>query len=133
MVGTNSASARNKGAGQSPYGGHGRARRCDSLFATRYPPFAPFSPAAAEHLDIQIADLLAQRVAVDPEQIGGADLVAAGGGERHRQERMLDLPQNAVIEPGRRQLVAESGEVRRKMPLDRGGQPLLRARLVVGR
>ena len=39
---------------------------------------APTSPVAAEHLNIQIADLLAQRVAVDPEQIGGADLVAAG-------------------------------------------------------
>src|SRR5437016_3568182 len=49
------------------------------------------SPAAAEHLNVEIADLLAQGVAVDAEQVGGADLVAAGGGERHREERMLDL------------------------------------------
>jgi hypothetical protein len=39
----------------------------------------PASAAAAEHLDVEIADLLAQRVAIDPEQIGGPDLVAAGG------------------------------------------------------
>src|SRR5882672_5456197 len=69
------------------------------------------SPAAAEHLDVEIADLLAQRIAVDPEQVGGADLVAAGGRERHREQRMLDLPQNAVIEAGGRQLVAEGRKV----------------------
>src|SRR5215470_5309911 len=91
------------------------------------------SAAAAEYLNIEIADLLAQRVAVDAEQVGGADLVAAGGRERHRQERMLDLAQHPMIEPGRRQLVAEAREVGRQMPLDRGRKPLLRARLLVGR
>ena len=50
------------------------------------------SAAAAEDLNVKIADFLAQRVAIDPEQICGADLVAAGGRKRHRQERMLDLP-----------------------------------------
>jgi hypothetical protein len=50
------------------------------------------SAAAAEDLDIEIADFLAQRVAIDPEQIRRADLVTARGRERHRQERMLDLP-----------------------------------------
>ena len=49
------------------------------------------SAAATEDLDIEVADFLAQRVAVDPEQVRGADLIAARGGERHRQERMLDL------------------------------------------
>src|SRR5499427_5289214 len=61
------------------------------------------SAAAAEDLDIEIADFLAQRVAIDPEQIRRADLVAASGRKRHRQERMLDLPQHPVIEAGRRQ------------------------------
>src|SRR5262245_6858751 len=89
--------------------------------------------AAAEYLDVQIADLFPQRVAVDAEQVGGADLVAASGGERHRQQRMLDLAQDAVIEPGRRQLVAEGREICRQVTFDRGGEPLLRARLVLGR
>src|SRR6266851_8829054 len=64
-------------------------------------------PAAAEHLDVEVADLLAQGVAVETEQIGGADLVAAGRRERHREERMLDLAQHPVIEAGRRHFVAE--------------------------
>src|SRR5262245_16569357 len=34
----------------------------------------------AEYLDFQISDFLTQRVAIDPEQIGRADLVAASGG-----------------------------------------------------
>src|SRR5262249_45198064 len=42
-------------------------------------------PAAAEHLDLQIANLFAQRVAVHAEQIGGADLVAARGRQGRRQ------------------------------------------------
>jgi hypothetical protein len=50
------------------------------------------SAAAAEDLDIEIADFLAQRVAIDPEQIRRADLVTARGRKRRRQERMLDLP-----------------------------------------
>src|SRR5207247_4473932 len=69
------------------------------------------SAAAAEYLNLEVADLLAQRIAVDPEQIGSANLVAAGGRERHRQQRMLDLPQDAVIQTGRRQLVAETRKI----------------------
>ena len=86
-------------------------------------------PAAID-LDIKIADLFAQRVAVDPQQVGGADLVAARGCERRRQQRIFDLPQDAVIEAGRRQAVIETGEICREMPLDRAAQRFLRARLV---
>src|SRR5262249_25943970 len=50
------------------------------------------SAAAAEDLDIEIADFLAQRVAIDAEQIRRPDLVTARGRKRHRQKRMLDLP-----------------------------------------
>src|SRR5262249_33661753 len=78
------------------------------------------SAAAAEDLNVEIADFLAQRVAIDPEQICRADLVAASGRKRHRQERMLDLPEHPVIEAGRRQSVAEAREIRRQMPLDGG-------------
>ena len=38
--------------------------------------------AGAIDLDFQIADLLAQRVAVDAQKVGGADLVAAGCRQR---------------------------------------------------
>src|SRR6478672_820100 len=41
--------------------------------------------AGPDHLDIQVADLLAQGVAVQPQQIGGPDLVTAGRGEGCRQ------------------------------------------------
>src|SRR5215470_20103429 len=76
--------------------------------------------AAAEDLNVEIADFLTQRVAIDPEQICGADLVAASGRKRHRQERMLDLPQHPMVEAGRRQSVAETREISGQMPLDRG-------------
>src|SRR3569833_1614127 len=68
--------------------------------------------ASPEDLDFEIFDLLAQGVAVDAEQVGGAYLVAARRGQRRRQQRMLDLAQDAMIEPGRRQTVFEAGEVR---------------------
>src|SRR5262245_15748849 len=57
----------------------------------------PRSPAAAEHLNIEIADFLAQGVAVDPQQVGGPDLVAAGRRQRHRQQRVFDLAQHPVV------------------------------------
>src|SRR3979411_2258813 len=95
------------------------------------PLFLP-SPAAPEHLDVEIADLLAQRVAGVPEEIGGANLVAAGRRQRDGQQRVLDLAQNPMIEPRRRQLVAEACEIGCEVPLDRGGKVLLGARLLVG-
>ena len=65
-------------------------------------PIARALAAAAEDLNVEIADFLTQRVAIDPEQICGADLVAASGRKGHRQERMLDLPEHPVVEAGRR-------------------------------
>src|SRR5262245_12410337 len=44
---------------------------------------------AADDLDVEVAELLAQRVAVEAEQLRGLDLVAAGGGEREREQRAL--------------------------------------------
>src|SRR5262245_65164078 len=79
----------------------------------------PASSAAAKHLDVEVADFLAQGVAVDPEQVSGADLVAARGRERHRQERMLDLTQDTVIEAGRRLVVATGRVVRGEGSIDR--------------
>src|SRR5580693_8555598 len=97
------------GASIAPWNVRARARRDGG-----------FSAAAAKNLDVEIADLLAQGVAVDAEKVGGPNLVAARGRQRHRQQRMLDLAQHPVIEAGRRQGVAEAREIRREVPLDRG-------------
>ena len=60
----------------------------------------------------------AQRVAVQAQQLGGADLIAARGRQRGRQQRQLDLADDAVIETGRRQVLAEAGEVAGEVALD---------------
>src|SRR5689334_24442485 len=74
------------------------------------------TPAPVD-LDVEVADLLAQGIAVEAEQVGGANLVAAGGGERGRKQRDLDLLEDAVIEAGRRHAVRETREVRGEIGL----------------
>src|SRR6185503_19310979 len=86
--------------------------------------------AAAVDLNIEVADFLAQGVAVDAEQVGRANLVAAGGGERGGQQRIFDLAQDAVIEPGRRHPVLETGEIARQVALDRGAEGFFGAQLL---
>jgi len=49
------------------------------------PPLAASRRGRAEHLDVEVADLLAQRVAVEAQQRRGADLVAARRRERRHQ------------------------------------------------
>src|SRR6476646_10503887 len=68
--------------------------------------------AAPINLDIQVAYLLAQRVAVEPEQVGGADLIASGRRKRCRQQRHLDFLEDPVIEAGRRHAIGEAGKMR---------------------
>src|SRR5712672_358424 len=72
---------------------------------------ANLTPAAID-LDVEIANLLPQRVAVETEQVGRADLVAAGRRQRRGQQRHLDLLQDAMIEAGRRHAVGKAREVR---------------------
>ena len=79
--------------------------------------FEALTPAAI-NLNVQVADLLSQRIAVEPEQVGGADLVPASCRECCGQQRNLDLLEDAVIEPGRRHAVGEAGEVRGQVGLD---------------
>src|SRR6266704_383619 len=76
------------------------------------------SAGGTDHLDLQLADLLALGVAIDAQEIGGADVVAARGGERGRQQRIFDLPQDPMIEAGRRQGAVEIGEIFAEVPLD---------------
>src|SRR4051794_5562174 len=68
-----------------------------------------FLAAAPIDLDIEVSDLLAQGIAVEPKQVGRADLVATGGSQCRREQRHFNLFQNAVIEPGRRHAVRKAG------------------------
>src|SRR5258708_22142360 len=74
--------------------------------------------AAPVHLNVQVAYLLAQRVAVEPEEVGGADLIASGRRQRCRQQRHFDFLEDAVIEAGGRHAVGETGKMRRQIGFD---------------
>src|SRR5215470_11672986 len=67
--------------------------------------------AGSEHLNLQVADLLAQSIAVDPQQVSGADLVAPGCRQGHGQQRMLNLPQDTVVEPRGRKALPEASKI----------------------
>ena len=60
---------------------------------------------AANHLNIERSDLLAQRIAVEPQKFGRLDLIATRGGKADIDQRPLDLPQDPVIKPVRRQSI----------------------------
>src|SRR5262245_46679294 len=72
----------------------------------------------AEHLDVEVADFFTQRVAVEPEQRGSPDLIATRGGQGCHQQGPLNVLQNAVIEPRRRQFAPVAGEVPGQVALD---------------
>src|SRR6476659_5432125 len=84
------------------------------------------STGPAKYLNVKVADLLAQRIAVHPEKICGPDLVAAGRGQGCRQQRVLNLPQHAVIQAGRRQLPSEARKIRGEMAFNRRGKAIAR-------
>jgi hypothetical protein len=43
------------------------------------------APAGAIDLNLEIANFLAQRIAIDAEEVGGTDLIAVGRRQRGRQ------------------------------------------------
>src|SRR5689334_18449070 len=65
----------------------------------------------AANLDVEFADLLAESVAVEAEELGGFELVAAGGPQAQQDQRPLDLAQHPVIEPSRRQTALMRGKI----------------------
>src|SRR3989337_170945 len=72
-----------------------------------------------DHFEAQIADLLAQCVAVEAQEIGGADLVTPGRSERRGDQWRFDLAQHPGVEPGGRELLAEAHEIVGEKALDR--------------
>ena len=65
---------------------------------------------AAIDVDAEVPDLLAQCVAIEAEQFGGLDLVAAQRRHRRHDQRVFDLGEHPLVEAGRRQAVAEGSE-----------------------
>jgi hypothetical protein len=77
---------------------------CDNNWAIRKlaPPklwlsLQALAVSSAVDLDVQIADFLAQSIAIDTKKVSRADLVAPGCGQRSGDQRAFDLAQNAVI------------------------------------
>src|SRR6187401_1451993 len=75
------------------------------------------SPASANlrganHRDVEVLDLLAQRIAIEPQKTGGAQLVPASRPQGERQQRPLDLGNDTIVHAIRRQPVAVGGEQR---------------------
>src|ERR1700748_3108240 len=68
--------------------------------------------AASVDLNVQVANLLAQRVAVEAQQVRRPDLIAPGRRERRRSQRLLDVLAYAVIETRRRHAIGETREMR---------------------
>ena len=98
-----------------------RGARCVEF--SQYPGFCEFQAAkplaaAPINLDVEIPDLLPQRIAVEAEQVGGADLIAARRCQRRGEERNLDFLEDPVIEAGRRHAVREAGKMRLQISLD---------------
>src|SRR3954468_5309254 len=89
--------------------------------------------AAPVDLNVEIPDLLPQRIAVEAEQVGRADLVATRGRQRRGEQRHLDLLEDAVVEPRRWHAVREAGEVRGQIGFDRAAEVLHAHRGVAAR
>src|SRR6516165_8856660 len=52
---------------------------------------------AADDRDVQLTDLFAQGVAIETEQVGGPNLIAAGGAEGLHDQWPLDLAQYPIV------------------------------------
>ena len=68
-----------------------------------------------------VAGLFAQGIPVQPQKFGGPDLIAPGCGESRRNQRIFDLPQDPVNDPGWRHLAALAEKLG-EMPLRRVGK-----------
>ena len=85
---------------------------------------------AANHLDVQFANLLPQGVAVHTEKLGRSDLVASGRGQRELDQRALDLSDDAAVQALGRQSALVGREVDLEVALHGRAQGFV---LAVGR
>src|SRR5829696_351126 len=86
-----------------------------------------FSPASADlrrtyHGDVEVLDLLAQRIAIEPQEAGRTQLIPACCPKSQGQERTLDLGNDTIVHAVRRQPIAVDGEQCLQMAIDGVGQ-----------
>src|SRR6266404_510536 len=74
------------------------------------------------NLNVQVANFLPQRVAVEAQKVGRANLVAPRRRQSRREQGYFDFLEYAVIEPGRRHAVRKAGKMRRQIGLDRAAE-----------
>src|SRR6185437_15962584 len=70
-------------------------------------------------LNVEVPDLLSQRITVKTQEVGRPNLIAAGRRERCREQRHLDLLEDAMVEARRWHAVGKTGEVRGQIGFDR--------------
>src|SRR5260370_14160193 len=85
------------------------------------------SPASANlrrayHGDVEVLYLLAQRVAIEPQETGSAQLIPARCTQGQGQQRPLDLGTDTIVHAVRRQALAMGDKTRLQLPVDRLGQ-----------
>src|SRR6267154_3686823 len=73
------------------------------------------SPASANlrranHRDVEVLDLLAHRIAIEPQKAGGTQLITACCPQGQGEKRPLDLGNDTIVHAVRRQPVAVRGE-----------------------
>src|SRR6195256_3533605 len=85
---------------------------------------SPASPnlLRAYHGDVEVLYLLAQRIAIEPQETGSAQLIPARGAERQGQQRALDLGNDTIVHAVRRQALAMGDKKRLQVPVDGVGQ-----------
>lgn len=73
------------------------ASRFLTEFCHRTTPLKNGSLYAAQDLDFQVPDFLAQCIAIQPQKLRRADLVSTGGRQREIDQGALHLPQHGII------------------------------------
>src|SRR5690606_10904602 len=103
---------------------------CNALWRICNKPMA--LPGGAVDVDAELADLLAQRIAVQTEKLRRPDLVATRRRHRRQHQRIFHLLQHALVEAGRRQFAVEAGEIALEVALDRLGDGQVAGKGLVG-
>src|ERR1700693_3881427 len=95
-------------------------RETPSAVVTRSP--ASANLRRAYHGDVEVLYLLAQRVAIEPQETGSAQLIPARCAQGQGQQRALDLGNDTIVHAIRRQALAMGDKKRLQVPVNGVGQ-----------
>src|SRR5579871_492468 len=84
----------------------------------------PDSTKTGDAAEIEIADFLTQGVAVEAENLGRLDLIAASPGQRGGDQRRFEIVQHTMIEPDLRARSAKRPEEIADRALHRRVEPV---------